>query len=243
MATDKAKPSTHRPSYIRTIDFDEVYQNGDAEYKHLIIRYPPDDDKGEGDWWILKCDEHAVHFGLKNPLQGAANHLHSGQHNNEPGEHALVIQELGHMVWDCTKELAEKNNEAVKVAVEKGYRPFNQNKLTNTKRMSVGIADAKAIPARRTPVTAAFQRKKDVPDSVKVGPSKDCTGVVYPIVAELYLVYWSKEKTWYVVMLLPWGDLGPAGLDGTLTDTGLLHSPPKCYTIDKATREITGWAE
>ncbi|KAB5526441.1 hypothetical protein GE09DRAFT_1151489, partial [Coniochaeta sp. 2T2.1] len=51
MATDKAKPSTHRPSYRRTIDFDEVYQNGDAEYKHLIIRYPPDDDKG--DWWIL----------------------------------------------------------------------------------------------------------------------------------------------------------------------------------------------
>ncbi|OIW24660.1 hypothetical protein CONLIGDRAFT_102221 [Coniochaeta ligniaria NRRL 30616] len=243
---DKAKPPTPRTSQKistvkRTIDFHEVYQDGDAEYKHMIIRYPPGDD-GKGEWWILKCDEHGVHFNL-NPLHGAAKHLHSNQHNNMSKEHSLAIRELGHMVWDCTMELAEKNNEAVKRAFENGYRPFNRNQLTKTERRSMGFADPETIPARKAPVTAALQRKKVAPDSVKIGHSKEFTGVVYPVDAELYLGYWSKNKTRYVVKLLPWGDLAPAGLSGTLKGTDLLDKPPKCYTTDRATGEITGWAE
>ncbi|KAK3933957.1 hypothetical protein QBC46DRAFT_274770, partial [Diplogelasinospora grovesii] len=61
----------------RTISFDEVYQNGNAQYKHMIIEHP----LRSGDFYILKCDEHSVHFN-ENPLAGVANHLYSSQHED-----------------------------------------------------------------------------------------------------------------------------------------------------------------
>ncbi|KAB5582892.1 hypothetical protein GE09DRAFT_284532 [Coniochaeta sp. 2T2.1] len=242
---EKAKPPTPRqatktPVVKRTIDFNEVYQDGDAEYKHIIIPYPPGE---KFDWYILKCDEHGVHFNT-NPLHGAAKHLHSNQHNNMSKEHALAIQELGHMVWDCNKALADKNNKAVKDAFEKGYKPFNRNQLTKTERRSMGFPVPETVPARRAQTgaaAAAAQRKKEkaATDTAR----EASTGVYYPIEGELYLGYWSKNKTRYAVMVLPWGSLEPFGLQDTLKETGLLSSTPKCYTVDKATREITGWAE
>ncbi|KAB5566240.1 hypothetical protein GE09DRAFT_1106008 [Coniochaeta sp. 2T2.1] len=242
---EKAKPPTPRqatkmPVVKRTIDFNEVYQDGDAEYKHIIIPYPPGE---KFDWYILKCDEHGVHFNT-NPLHGAAKHLHSNQHNNMSKEHALAIQELGHMVWDCNKALADKNNKAVKEAFEKGYKPFNRNQLTKTERRSMGFPVPETVPARRGQTgaaAAAAQRKKEkaATDTAR----EASTGVYYPVEGELYLGYWSKNKTRYAVMVLPWGSLEPFGLQDTLKETGLLSSTPKCYTVDKATREITGWAE
>lgn len=237
--TEEADPPTPKPKK-RTIDFNEVYQDGDAEYKHIIIRYPPGDD-GKDEWWILKCDEHGVHFNL-NPLHGAAKHLHSSQHNNMSKEHALAIRELGHMVWDCTRELAQKNNEAVRIAFEKGYKPFNRNQLTKTERRSMGFPD-ETIPVRKTVPSSVPQRKKVGPDHFKNPSSKEFRGIIDPVDAELYLGYWNRNKTRYVVMLLPWGSLAPTGIGGTLMSTGLLEKPPRCYTIDRNTREITGWAE
>lgn len=243
---DKANPSTPRPTtktpaVKRTIDFNEVYQDGDAEYKHIIFMYPPGD--SGGDWYILKCDEHGVHFNT-NPLLGAAKHLHSAQHNNLSKEHSLAIRELGHLVWDCTKELAEKNNDAVKKAFDNGYKPFNRNQLSKTERKSMGFAVPETIPARRTHGPWRDGPGNVASNSTASGGSKEFAAVAYPVDGELYLGYWSKNKTRYAVMLLPWGDLEPyTGIQGTLLGTGLLEKPPKCYTIDRVTHEITGWAE
>ncbi|KAJ9129321.1 hypothetical protein NKR19_g10414 [Coniochaeta hoffmannii] len=47
-------------------------------------------------------------------------------------------------------------------------------------------------------------------------------------------------------MVLPWGSLECVGVADTLKATGLTliqNKPPKCYTIDRQTREILSWAE
>lgn len=218
----------------RTIDFNEVYQDGDAEHKHMIIEYPGGEDK----WYILKCDEHGVHFNC-NPLHGAAKHLHSAQHGNLSKEHALAIRELGHQVWDCTPEYAAKNNAVVKEAFTNGYMPYNENQMSKTARRSMGL------PVPGTPRNFSQpQGKKVLQSDSKTNPQtpKAFEGVVYPVDFEVYLGFWSKTKTRYAVMLLPWGSFDPT-LTGSLSDSGLLDKPPKCYVIDRVTREITGWAE
>ena len=45
----------------------------------------------------------------------------------------------------------------------------------------------------------------------------------------------------YAVLVLPRGDLGPAGLRGTLADTGLLRDKPNCYRSDPDPTKIE-WA-
>lgn len=113
----------------RSITFDELYQGGKPEYKHIIVEYPPDSNK----WYILRCDEHVVHFGLK-PLLGAAKHLHSSQHSNLSKHHSLAVDLLGILVQDCDAEKVAKNNAMVAKAFENGYHPFNVNRLTRTER-------------------------------------------------------------------------------------------------------------
>ena len=45
----------------------------------------------------------------------------------------------------------------------------------------------------------------------------------------------------YAVLILPWGDRGPAGWHSRLGDTGLLKNPPLCYRICEHCKEIEGW--
>ncbi|KAJ9130295.1 hypothetical protein NKR23_g12265 [Pleurostoma richardsiae] len=44
---------------MKAIEFDEVFGDGHASYKHRIFEHP----EGSGDWFILRCDEHNTHFG------------------------------------------------------------------------------------------------------------------------------------------------------------------------------------
>jgi hypothetical protein len=220
----------------KRISFYAVYQDGKAEYKHMIIQYPPND----GDWYILKCDEHGVHFNL-NPLHGGAKHLHSSQHNNMSKEHSHAIAVLGHHVFDCDSEKATMNNAVVRKAFEAGYKPFNRNQLTKAERLSLGFefgletASARSTPAKPMPAS--------LPPPQSPASASPFTGVAYPVAGELYLGFWSKSKTKYAVILLPWGDLTPAGMVGTLSNTGLLGNPPSCYIVDRMSQEIRGWAQ
>ncbi|OHW99809.1 hypothetical protein CSPAE12_01479 [Colletotrichum incanum] len=102
----------------RTITFKEVYQNGKAEYKHNIVKY---DDV----FYILRCDEHGVHF-KQNALAAAAKHLHGASHGHQKKEHKLAVKTIRFHVVDCTEELAALNNECVRQAFENGYKPLNQ---------------------------------------------------------------------------------------------------------------------
>ncbi|KAI7775292.1 hypothetical protein LA080_007052 [Diaporthe eres] len=74
----------------REITFDAVFQQGRAIYKHKIFEIK----EGSGDWYIVKCDEHKMHFGAKNPVRGAAKHIDSPQHDNLERTTDLAIQTL-----------------------------------------------------------------------------------------------------------------------------------------------------
>ncbi|WZH48539.1 uncharacterized protein QYS62_009717 [Fusarium acuminatum] len=87
----------------RTIEFDEVYQNGNAEAKRIIVKYFQD-------WYIVECKEHKMPF-LKQTLKAASKHLSSGKHRMENPGQAGVIRELGTHVLNCTEERAMMNNE------------------------------------------------------------------------------------------------------------------------------------
>ncbi|KAM0336415.1 hypothetical protein ACHAPQ_004190 [Fusarium lateritium] len=94
-------PGEH--SQGRTVEFEEVYQNGNAESKYVIVQYLQD-------WYIVECEEHKMMF-LKQPLKAASKHLSSGKHRMENPGHAGVIRVLGTHVLKCNEERAKMNNE------------------------------------------------------------------------------------------------------------------------------------
>jgi len=234
--------SQKKPATKRSISFDEVYQDGNAEYKHMIIEYPA----GENNWYILRCDEHGVHFNL-NPLHGAAKHLHSSQHGHQSKEHSLAIATLGHLVFDCDIEMAKRNNAATTKAFAAGYKPFNRNNLSKSKRESMGLAVPESPPRiRKRPAKEATSAPADTSTPLRLlapaTAAKSFPGITNPVPGELYRGYWSQNKTKYAVMVLPWGDLSVAGMHGTLATTGLLVKAPRCHLTDRMTQEIRGWA-
>ncbi|KAK3933984.1 hypothetical protein QBC46DRAFT_274718, partial [Diplogelasinospora grovesii] len=208
----------------RTISFAEVYQNGNAQYKHMIVEHP----LYSGDFYILKCDEHGVHF-KQNPLAGAAKHLHSSQHGHISKEYATALKFLGYRVVDCDAQLAINNNSVAKKAFAEGYEPLNLNKRSKPVPISlISYADS----PRSGNFVSGF--------SVSLPPWKLPKGIAP---GELYLCYWAREKRHYAILTLPWGDLSCAGMQGTLSDTGLLAKAPKCYSLNGKPLQITGWAE
>ncbi|KAL2134872.1 hypothetical protein VTI74DRAFT_10598 [Chaetomium olivicolor] len=220
----------------RTITFREVFgsENNQPQYKHVIVQFPSD----SGHYYILRCDEHGVHFG-EHPLRGAAKHLASAQHNYMSKAHATAIEMLGHRVVDCTQELADKNNKEVLRDMKSGaYKPFNANTLNQSRRAMLGYPPLDPLTSGK----AAAQRKS--------GPR-----ITNPVPCRFYL---ANGEPRCPVLILPWGDTAPAGLVGTLADTGIFREVsddgkqlavpklPKCYVYDVAdgrVRGIKGWAE
>ncbi|SPO06935.1 uncharacterized protein DNG_09629 [Cephalotrichum gorgonifer] len=100
----------------KTIDFDDVYQSGKATDKHTIAKYP----KSSGVWFILKCEEHGMHF-CKNPVRGAARHLVSKLHGRMSMESSVAIRELSICMLGCDADKAERNNDAFLEAVGRRY--------------------------------------------------------------------------------------------------------------------------
>ncbi|KAK4212472.1 hypothetical protein QBC37DRAFT_288000 [Rhypophila decipiens] len=222
------------PSAQKTISFDEVYQDGKAKYKHIIVEYPTNSRK----YYILKCEEHGVHFNL-NPLAGAAKHLHSAQHGNLSKERAQAVELLGYNIFDCDENKMQQNNQTVSDAFEKGYKPLNLNQLTKAERANLNLPGDTSPTATAPKTTPAA----NIRGSTRENSQKLSMGVTDPIIGELYLAYWPKEKRNYAVLMLPFGKLDRAGLEGTLEDTGLLDPAhaPKCYVCDRTTN-VWSWA-
>lgn len=143
--------SEKRPSTRRSMTFDEVYQNGDAKYKHIIVEYPPE----SGEFYILKCDDHGVHFGA-NPLAGAAKHLASRMHDNQSKNYSVAIDALGFRVIGCTSELAQLNNKAVEYASQHGYKPVNLLQLSVGKRARFVEANPEFASSFPTPIPSSL---------------------------------------------------------------------------------------
>ncbi|KAF4944999.1 hypothetical protein FGADI_12258 [Fusarium gaditjirri] len=88
----------------RVIEFDQVFQDGEAQTKYIIVQHPPE----TGHWYILECKQHDKHF-HKDPIRGASRHL-TGQDHGLNGEHSFVVKMLGTRVLHCNDVLAAMNN-------------------------------------------------------------------------------------------------------------------------------------
>jgi len=207
----------------RSIRFDEVYQNGQADYKHAIFKYPP---SGPGaKWYIVKCevDDHIVHFGSANSaLHGAAKHL-SGAYHKMSKTHEGAMKQLAWEVLGCTQELADKNNAVLERAMANGYVPKN----TIHKKYT----PASGLP----PVDPASPKKPEAKRSDGILPGVPITR---PEIGGLYYAHWPDDGKFYLVQVLGWDKASLRGL-GLLAD----NMRPLCYVIDSKNQSIRGWAE
>lgn len=231
----RARPSSQaalETRVERTIPFTEVYQNGKAQYKHKIFEYKT----GSGNWYIVRCDEHGVHFGFNNPVHGAAKHVHSPQHNNLEKRHDLAIEICGHRVLDCNAELVELNNHEFERAVkEDKYTPFNSNLLTKEGRRRL----TGGPPQEVRPDSSGASKQKPKPSPIKSVPD-----TMVPQECKFFQGFWRATKKWYMLIILPIrleGDLREVGLREKLQETDLMSNIPKCYRVDRVSLQIKGW--
>lgn len=251
----KTTPMTIKKD-TRNIKFKDVYCNGKPVYKHMIVEYPSKSAR----FYILRCDEHVVHFN-KNPLHGAAKHLHSMQHGYMPKDYERAVDLLGHRVPDCTHELADLNNDMVLAAFGKGYKPLNANHMNNSKRRAYELEHGVSLGA--TPETAPsfanlknWNAKRQTAAQPAAQPA--ATRVETPVAGDMYLVFWNEDKRTYPVMILPSQgpleryhlpnesifhppDHGPQPPSKT-GDRAIMTAAPRCYAWDAQAGQIVGWA-
>jgi hypothetical protein len=212
-----------------TIEFDEVYQGGAAEYKHMIVEYPP----GAAYFYILRCDEHGLHFNDR-PLNGAVRHYRAEDHaepsrhpelkviSTAPNSHANVVKAMGLRVLHCDEPKMVQNNNAFMRALRGGYKPFRA--LPKRRQKRAAPEPPPAVQAQRMP-----------------GPEGAITS---PTVGKLYLGFYSSRtlnQGWYAVVVLPVGSFREVGLSGSLARMDLAKNIPACYR--HSGRTIEGWAE
>ncbi|KAK2056869.1 hypothetical protein LY76DRAFT_517507 [Colletotrichum caudatum] len=246
----------------RKITFQDVYQDGKAEYKHSIVKY---DDV----FYILRCDEHGVHF-KQNALAAAAKHLHGASHGHLRKEHKLAVETLGFHVVDCTEALAALNNESVRQAFENGYKPLNQlhGPKSGGKRLSGGaatgmdVAGERAASSSQSPPQTAAQvvelqdvngqedKEQEPQQEARQQATQETTQqdsaptrtIVNPKAGELYHAKWPRSSKLYTVMVLGWTDLKMCGWEEKLSETQLYDRKirPACYVYNDD--GIAGWA-
>ncbi|XEV03527.1 hypothetical protein FSHL1_008814 [Fusarium sambucinum] len=88
-----------------SIEFDQVYQGGNASRQYVIGEY----DKS---WYILECKRHKKQFRTANPIQGAWKHLRSRKHYSDSHgvTYHMAVVELGTKVLNCDNDKAKLNN-------------------------------------------------------------------------------------------------------------------------------------
>ncbi|KAF5622114.1 uncharacterized protein FTJAE_11081 [Fusarium tjaetaba] len=87
----------------RAIDFDDVYQDGNAATKYIITEH-------KGFWYILECKKHKLHFMSNNPIHGARRHLTAGTHGHMNANYDEAVRILGTRVLNCDEDKAKRNN-------------------------------------------------------------------------------------------------------------------------------------
>ncbi|SPO04118.1 uncharacterized protein DNG_06801 [Cephalotrichum gorgonifer] len=197
----------------RTVEFDELYQNGSAFYKHFIESY-------NNRYYILRCDEHGRHFNGR-PLDGAARHIQGCSHQYQKGSHSLAVQHLGIEVLNCNADRQRENNTAFTTALEGGYIPLGAPR-----------------PAKPPPSTTAHTASRDRRDSSE-SVQNPTPGEIYrafwkgAVVAVMVLPRGCFGDP----------SLAEVGVRRSLAKSPLLGSVPKCYCVCPDTGAITGWAD
>ncbi|KAH6874184.1 hypothetical protein B0T10DRAFT_499277 [Thelonectria olida] len=215
----------------KSIPFDEVFQDGNAPVKQIIIQFP----NSNGSWFILRCDEHEHDF-MYPPLRGAAAHLRSKKHRWLRNlSNVVVVEHFGIKVLNCNAELAEKNNSVAFKAGQSGM-----------KRSIACIADG--MPGRQTLglekrpkfTTKGCSRTGVDRHGVLKRQSKQRRheGIPSPIPGRIYLAYWEMTRDWLPALLLPHIGLQEFGVPSTLESLGLMDHIPECYEYDPETKDL-----
>ena len=238
-----------------TIAYNKVFQDGDAEIKYHIIEeeFKNPVTNVEGGFWILRCDEHNLHYANSTGdsrwiLAAASKHLIKT--HKLPGDYKGVLKEFGVAVRGCSPGKAKDNNDSVVDAcLNGGYEP----RTTMNRRQEAAGAAAAAVSkqkatARRSKGSGGSRRPgtyfsgdNDSDDVFGDSPSHEI-----PIPGHLYLAFWIDEnglEDWYAAVCLPVGgkDFSSVGLGVSLKTSGLLAQMPKCYEYDRTREKVVGW--
>ncbi|KAF5009161.1 hypothetical protein FDECE_4605 [Fusarium decemcellulare] len=229
-ATTLDQPQQKRPRYAdmpiastdSVVDFDEVFQNGNAQVKYLIAQYPA----RTGEWYILECKEHGKHF-VNNPVLGAAKHL-AGLDHGLTREHSLAVRTLGTRVLNCNATLAEKNNAVARDAFSK----------------QLGLPPRTRDPNKRTrpPLTESerpLHHHREQTQSQESPGTSLPEGILSPVVGEVYAVRYPRIRFLYPVLVLSWPNF-----EHFKWKASMLRLTPPSYLFDRTVDQYPrGWAK
>ncbi|KAH7309806.1 hypothetical protein B0I35DRAFT_412677 [Stachybotrys elegans] len=196
------------PVTDKTIEFDQVYQEGRAAKKYTIAHFPR---RGDGYWYILECAEHGEVFNGQQPWFAASRHVHS-KHINISADHASTVREFGTRVLNCNSKLAEMNNAALS---PKAAGPKGQTS---------------------TPLAASIFVSQPRPTSTR--RIRSDSGIQNPGVGDVYVIPWGQLAREYAAVILPMGDFDRIGLKGSISTCGLHHDPRNAFKFDEARKQF-----
>lgn len=231
---DENQPSKNTET---ALNFEEVFQDGGAPIKHIIVQFPA----GDGSWYILRCDKHGRNF-KNHPIKDAGAHLGSRKHGQLSREPSVAIEYLGIEVLGCNKTLAEKNNSVALKAFQS--RPKDPIASAADCRLKVGHIP----PSSKGRLAWQTGRSRDrANENVQTSDGsrrqlKYFEAITEPIPGEIYLAYWQKSKDWSPVLLLPHCHLDNVGVPDTVESLGLTVDVPACYVYNHSTKEFS-WRE
>lgn len=232
------QPNGVKGKQVKTINFNKVFQDGNAEYKHRIIEYPVD----SGQWYILRCDEHYMHFGHSTLLIQAFRHLHSKSHGSQPQGTATAVRELGIRVQNCDASKAAQNNAAFAAALKGGYQVLKGKPSLKEAVSRSRLAAALRVTHERGRSGDGDNSEGEEAATQRIrSRSRPFNGITNPVAGELYLGRWRSR--WHAAIMLPIGSLETVGICGSIYDTRLIKRHiPMCYARDSA-RTILGYAK
>ncbi|KAH7246681.1 hypothetical protein BKA59DRAFT_398596 [Fusarium tricinctum] len=216
-ANKRARPNTlSEPFTDKVVEFDQVFQDGNARKKYVIQKY-------QGYWYIVECKAHKKQFLIGNALHGARRHLQGVAHHGLSVGHQEVIRMLGTRVLNCTDKDAEMNNEVARIpSYERAGRPQPRTRTFPPQPSDTQDPSYDAPQTRNTHSRLASH--------------------IEPKPGEVYTTFWRSEKRFYAVLILPWGSFREFGWEMSLKHTNLLDKIPACYKYDPVS-ETAEWAD
>ncbi|KAI5463527.1 hypothetical protein BGZ63DRAFT_422870 [Mariannaea sp. PMI_226] len=221
----------------KSVQFDEVFQDGKAPIKHIIVQWPPE----RKSWYIIRCEEHDLNF-KDNPLSGGAAHLRGRKHGKKSDFNA-VVEAFGIEVLGCDESLTERNNAESRDAFKNGYEhpdPVGTTRAGDELNFSQqGAREGKKDEAKTRNGRGG---QGAISRSGHSRQHKTAQEAIDPKYGNVYLVYWKMSKQWLAALLLPMGKLEDVGIPGSIRDLGLLEDLPQCYAYDSQ-NETYSWNE
>lgn len=210
----KAPPPPQRPS--KSIGFDEVYGNGNAVQKYIIVQ-------SNGKFYILRCEKCGKFFN-NNPLHGAS--IHVGKSHKDWEKHSNVVEVLGVRVRNCNTALMKTNN-------DRATAHFRSEKKQRQSSAGRSTAAGTSSGARRSFVSLSGRAQRGT------------GGIADPIPGRVYQVFWEQKHT-YGVLMLRMGDFEGLGVEGSVESVHLAPAAriklPVCYARDVVTGTFA-WKE